>query len=166
MPMSCLAIYRLFAPQDHKGNKLLKPKQCLAVKASGPCLDLDINLARSLQHRDRPEFHYYLYLMEWPEDAPDDLLSTLKLQTERQILWLKLSTLKRDFWQTTPDLTRAFAGQSTRLYCFPTSTKFAWRCSKTKNSMTSSTTFIPLPTNGSTVYHTIVRRRTSRALLG
>ena len=131
MPMSCLAIYRLFAPQDHKGNKLLKPKQCLVVKASGPCLDLDINLARSLQHRDRPEFHYYLYLMEWPEDATDDLLSTLKVQTERQILWLQLSALKRDFWQTTPDLTRAFAGQSTRLYCFPTSTKFAWRCSKT-----------------------------------
>ena len=37
--------------------------------------------AQSLVHRDRPDIHYYLYLMEWPEEATQGLLDDLKIQT-------------------------------------------------------------------------------------
>ena len=66
--------------QDHRGNPLLRPKQCLVVKTKCPPQDLTGLTAQSLVHTDRPDIHYYLYLMEWPEDATDDLLQTLKLQ--------------------------------------------------------------------------------------
>ena len=78
---ACLTYYRPWAMQDHRGNPLLRPKQCLVVKTKCPPQDLTGLTAQSLVHTDRPDIHYYLYLMEWPEDATDDLLQTLKLQT-------------------------------------------------------------------------------------
>ena len=78
---ACLTYYRPWAMQDHRGNPLLRPKQCLVVKTKCPPQDLTGLTAQSLVHTDRPDIHYFLYLMEWPEDATDDLLQTLKLQT-------------------------------------------------------------------------------------
>ena len=78
---SCLAIYRPFSDIDHKGNPLLKPKQCLVVKAQGPIHNLDMRAAQTLAHDDRPEIHYYLYLMEWPEETTDKLFNDLKIHT-------------------------------------------------------------------------------------
>lgn len=34
-----------------------------------------------LVHNVWPDIHYYLYLMEWPEEATDELLQNLKLHT-------------------------------------------------------------------------------------
>ena len=78
---SCLATYRPFAGQDHRGNPLLQPKQCLVVKAYGTNLDIDPQFAQRVPDQDRPNIHYYLYLMEWPEEDTDDLINTLKLHT-------------------------------------------------------------------------------------
>ena len=78
---SCLAIYRPFADADHKGKPLLKPKQCLVVKTEGAIHNLDTQHAQTLEHEDRPDVQYYLYLMEWPEETTDQLLNHLKLHT-------------------------------------------------------------------------------------
>ena len=78
---SCLAIYRPFADADYKGKPLLKPKQCLVVKAHGNIQDLDTHAAQPLEHEDRPDVHYFLYLMEWPEETTDQLLNNLKIHT-------------------------------------------------------------------------------------
>ena len=80
---SCLAIYRPFADADHKGKPLLKPKQCLVVKTEGAIHNLDTQHAQTLEHEDRPDVQYYLYLMEWPEETTDQLLNHLTNSTPR-----------------------------------------------------------------------------------
>ena len=119
---ACLTYYRPWAMQDHRGNPLLRPKQCLVVKTKCQPQDLTGLTAQSLVHTDRPDIHYYLYLMEWPEDATDDLLQTLKLQTadlfqaydkaEDKIAFLhdKIQTQLRDA-QPLPYMKRAFWDQ-------------------------------------------------------
>ena len=78
---ACLTYYRPWAGQDHRGRALLRPKQCLVVKTKCPPQSIDQLAAQSLVHRDRPDVHYYLYLMEWPEEATQGLLDDLKIQT-------------------------------------------------------------------------------------
>ena len=116
---ACLTYYRPWAMRDHRGNELLRPKQCLVVKTRCPPQDLTGLTAQSLVHTDRPDIHYYLYLMEWPEEATDDLLQTLKLQTadlfnaydqaEDKIAFLhdQIRTQLQDA-QPLPYMTRAF----------------------------------------------------------
>ena len=78
---ACLTYYRPWANQDHKGNPLLRPKQCLVVKTKCKPQSMSQMVAQSLVHRDRPDMHYFLYLMEWPETATDELLQDLKIHT-------------------------------------------------------------------------------------
>ena len=78
---ACLTYYRPWADRDHKGNPLLRPKQCLVVKTKCKPQSMGQMVAQSLVHRDRPDMHYFLYLMEWPETATDELLHDLKMHT-------------------------------------------------------------------------------------
>lgn len=78
---SCLTYYRPWADLDHKGRPLLRLKQCLVVKTKCPPQSISQLTAQSLVHNDRPNVFYYLYLMEWPEEATDALLQELKLHT-------------------------------------------------------------------------------------
>ena len=143
--------------KHHAGQRLAFPISIVAIVPASPYTNQHGNTHQSTTNSHTTTHHHLARI--------EDTMGTTTHNTCRNSIGTVTcggQDPSKTPQQTTPDLTRAFAGQSTRLYCFPTSTKFAWRCSK--NSMTSSTTFIPLPTNGSTVYHTIVRRRTSRAL--
>ena len=78
---ACLTYYRPWADRDHKKNPLLRPKQCLVVKTKCKHQSMGQMVAQRLVHRDRPDMHYFLYLMEWPETATDELLQDLKMHT-------------------------------------------------------------------------------------